>query len=135
MTPFLEKDEAYQYDWHACLKNGLARRLGGASRENIGTRLMTILRYIFFIFGLVLFANTGYAQEPSATPSHPAGAQIVTGEVLKIEGETYVIRDAFGKEVRLRVDQNSKIEGSPKVGDRIEAQVLEGGWASILSKR
>jgi exosome complex RNA-binding protein Csl4 len=96
---------------------------------------MTILRNILFIFGLVVFANTGYAQEPSATPAHPAGAQIVTGEVLKIEGETYVIRDAFGKEVRLRVDQNSKIEGSPKVGDRVEAKVLEGGWASILSKR
>jgi exosome complex RNA-binding protein Csl4 len=96
---------------------------------------MTILRNMVFIFGLVVSAHTGYTQEPSATPAHPAGAQIVTGEVLKIEGETYVIRDAFGKEVRLRVDQNSKIEGSPKVGDRIEAQVLEGGWASILSKR
>jgi hypothetical protein len=24
---FLKKDEAFQYDWHACLKNGLARRL------------------------------------------------------------------------------------------------------------
>ena len=53
---------------------------------------------------------------------------------LKIEGETYVIRDAFGKEVRLHVDQNSKIEGSPKVGDRIEAKVMEGGWASSISK-
>jgi hypothetical protein len=96
---------------------------------------MIIFRYIFFVFALVLFATTGYAQEPSATPSNPAGAQILTGQVLKIEGETYVIRDAFGKEVRLRVDQNSKIEGSPKVGDRIEAKVQEGGWASILSKR
>jgi hypothetical protein len=101
----------------------------------MGTQPMIILRIIFFVFGLVVFANTGYTQEPSATPANPAGAQVVTGEVLKIEGETYVIRDAFGKEVRLRVDQNSKIEGSPKVGDRIEAKVLEGGWASILSKR
>ena len=90
---------------------------------------------LFFALGLLLLAETSYAQQPSATPQNPAGAQTVSGEVLKIEGETYVIRDAFGKEVRLKVDQNSKIEGSPKVGDRVEAKVLEGGWASVLSKQ
>jgi hypothetical protein len=84
---------------------------------------------------LWLTANA-FAQEPGlpVTPLHPAGAQTISGEVLRIEGQTYVIRDAFGKEVRLRVDQNSKIEGSPKVGDRVEAKVMEGGWASSLSK-
>ena len=96
---------------------------------------MKTVRFLFLVFGLFLVAGTGYAQKPSATPSNPAGAQSVSGEVLKIEGETYIIRDAFGKEVRLHVDQNSKIEGSPKVGDRIEAKVLEGGWASSLSKQ
>jgi len=96
---------------------------------------MKTIRFLFFVLGLLLLAGTSYAQQPSATPQHPAGAQTVAGEVLKIEGETYVIRDAFGKEVRLHVDQNSKIEGSPKVGDRIEAKVLEGGWASSISKQ
>ena len=90
-------------------------------------------RSLLLLFGTLLFAMTAYAQQPT-TPLHPAGAQTISGELLKIEGETYVIRDAFGKEVRLRVDQNSKIEGSPKVGDRIEAKVMEGGWASSISK-
>jgi len=90
-------------------------------------------RSLLLLFGTLLFAMTTYAQEPT-TPLHPAGAQTISGELLKIEGETYVIRDAFGKEVHLRVDQNSKVEGSPKVGDRIEAKVLEGGWASSISK-
>jgi hypothetical protein len=96
---------------------------------------MKTIRFLVLMAGLLLFAGSSYAQQPSATPQNPAGAQTVSGEVLKIEGETYVIRDGFGKEVRLHVDQNSKIEGSPKVGDKIEAKVLEGGWASTLSKQ
>jgi hypothetical protein len=90
--------------------------------------------------GALMLGMNAYAQAPPvtappATAVNPAGAQTITGELLKIERETYVIRDGFGKEVRLRVDQNSKIEGSPKVGDRIEAKVLEGGWASSVSKQ
>jgi hypothetical protein len=91
----------------------------------------------FWVMLTILWLSvSAFAQDSvlPATPLHPAGAQTISGEVLKIEGQTYVIRDAFGKEVRLRVDQNSKIEGSPKVGDRIEAKVMEGGWASSLSK-
>lgn len=95
---------------------------------------MKTARSLFLLCGSLLVVVSTYAQEPSPTPLHPTGAQTVFGEVLKIEGATYVIRDAFGKDVRLRVDQNSKIEGSPKVGDRIEAKVLEGGWASSISK-
>jgi hypothetical protein len=97
---------------------------------------MNIYRSCFVMVSILWLSVSSFAQEPGlpATPLHPAGAQTVSGEVLKIEGQTYVIRDAFGKEVRLRVNQNSKIEGSPKVGDRIEAKVMEGGWASSLSK-
>ena len=95
---------------------------------------MMTTRSLLLLFGTLLFAMTTYAQQQPTTPLHPAGAQTISGELLKIEGETYVIRDAFGKEVRLHVDQNSKIEGSPKVGDRIEAKVMEGGWASSISK-
>lgn len=95
---------------------------------------------LLFLVGALMLGMNAYAQAPPgttppATALNPAGAQTITGELLKIEGETYVIRDGFGKEVRLRVDQNSKIEGSPKAGDRVEAKVLEGGWASSLSKQ
>ena len=95
---------------------------------------MMTTRSLLLLFGTLLFTVNTYAQQPSATPLHPVGAQTISGEVLRIEGDTYVIRDVFGKEVHLRVDQNSKIEGSPKVGDRIEAKVMEGGWASSISK-
>ena len=68
---------------------------------------MMTTRSLLLLFGTLLFAVNTYAQQPSTTPLHPVGAQSISGEVLKIEGETYVIRDAFGKEVHLRVDQNS----------------------------
>ena len=60
-------------------------------------------------------------------------ATSVTGEVLKIEGPNYVVRDSFDKEVRLRVSADTKIVGTPpKVGDRIEAKVTEGGQTTAI---
>ena len=47
------------------------------------------------------------------------------GEVLRVEGENYVIKGANGKEVRLHVDNTTKLDGTIKVGDKIEAQVTE----------
>jgi exosome complex RNA-binding protein Csl4 len=98
------------------------------------------MKMVFAAITLTVFLVTSmaYAAGPSpspATPAHPAGAQTVTGEVLKIEEDQYLIRDSFGKEVRLHVSQQSKIEGSPKVGDKIEARVLEGGLADTISKQ
>jgi len=47
------------------------------------------------------------------------------GEVLRVEGENYFIKGADGKEVRLHVDKTSQLDGTIKVGDKIEAQVTE----------
>jgi hypothetical protein len=58
------------------------------------------------------------------------GPQTVTGDLLKIEGESYVVHDLKGKEVRLHVDQTTKLEGGAfKTGDKVEAQVTEKGHA------
>ena len=67
-----------------------------------------------------------YAAEPMAAPG---GSQIVKGDLLKIDGEFYVVKDPSGKEVRLHVDKTSKLEGDFKAGDKIEAQASEKGHA------
>ena len=36
------------------------------------------------------------------------------GDVLKIDGEYYVVKDSTGKEVRLHVDKTSKLEKDPR---------------------
>ena len=55
------------------------------------------------------------------------------GEVLKMEGEFFVVRDASGKEVSLRVDKDTKMVDAVQVGDKIEAE-LQGDRASSIRK-
>ena len=66
-----------------------------------------------------------YAAEQMAAP----GSQAITGDLLRIDGEFYVVKDASGKEVRLHVDGTSKLEGTFKAGDKIEAQASDKGHA------
>lgn len=67
------------------------------------------------------------ADEPAA-----AGSQTVKGDLLKIEGEFYVVKDTAGKEVRLHVDKSTKLEGNIRTGDKIEAQATEKGHATSI---
>ena len=73
-------------------------------------------------FGMA--AMTYAADQPMA-----AGSQTIQGDLLKIEGEFYVVKDAAGQEVRLHVDKNTKLEGALKAGDKIEAQATDKGHA------
>jgi hypothetical protein len=72
-----------------------------------------------------------YAAEPLATPGEMAapGSQAIKGDLLRIDGEFYVVKDTSGKEVRLHVDGTSKLEGTFKAGDKIEAQASDKGHA------
>ena len=64
-----------------------------------------------------------------AAAKEASSAQTVSGEVLKIEGENYVVKDAMGKEVKLHVSPETKKDGDIKVGDKIEAQADATGHA------
>ena len=72
-----------------------------------------------------------YAAEQMAAPGEMAapGSQAVKGDLLRIDGEFYVVKDTSGKEVRLHVDGTSKLEGTFKAGDKIEAQASDKGHA------
>ena len=53
-------------------------------------------------------------------------ANVIKGEILRIEGENYFVKGQDGKEVRVHIDQTTKM-GDKKLGqgDRIEATVNE----------
>ena len=53
------------------------------------------------------------------------GIDTSKGEVLGVEGSNYLIQRFNGKEVRLHVDQTTKMMGHIGPGDRIEAKVGE----------
>jgi hypothetical protein len=65
----------------------------------------------------------------SASPS-----QTVRGEITKIDGHTYVVRDPAGKEVQLRVDANTMMMDGTQLreGDTITADITAKGQASYI---
>jgi hypothetical protein len=53
----------------------------------------------------------------------------IKGEVLRVEGDTYLVKGQDGKEVRLRTDNTTQKSGVISQGDRIEANVNEQNLA------
>jgi hypothetical protein len=55
----------------------------------------------------------------------------VKGEILRIDGENYVVREASGAEVRMHVDSSTEKRSSliPKVGEHVLAKVDAKGHA------
>ena len=72
--------------------------------------------------------------DPAVNPGQAQGFRIIQGEVLKMEGNTYLVRDETGNEVRLTVTKDSKIEKAFEVGDRIVAQVSDQGLVTLINK-
>ena len=84
-----------------------------------------------FVFAMILgagMASLSYAAGDMAAPS----TQTVNGDLLKIDREFYVVKDMAGKEVRLHVDKTSKLDGTFKAGDKVEAQATEKNHAASI---
>ena len=86
--------------------------------------------FVFALFLSVGMASLSFAADDTATPS----SQTVKGDLLKIDGEYYVVKDTAGKEVRLHVDKTSQLDGTFKAGDKIEAQATDKGHASSIKQ-
>jgi len=97
----------------------------------------TTVLVLTLVAGPAIFAvaedKTGIS-DPSVNPGQAQGFRIVQGEVLKMEGNTYLVRDETGKEIRLTVTKDSKIEKAFEVGDRIVAQVSDQGLVTLINK-
>ncbi len=87
--------------------------------------------FVPFMFTMILgvgVASLSFAAGDMAAP----GTQTVKGDLLKIDGEFYVVKDMSGKEIRLHVDKTSQLDGIFKAGDKIEAQATDKGHASSI---
>jgi hypothetical protein len=60
---------------------------------------------------------------------HRAGTKSVKGEILRIEGHNYVVREQDGKEVSLHADSTTQTTGDINQGYSIEAQVNDQNHA------
>ena len=85
------------------------------------------------MFAMILSAgmvSLSYAAGEMAAPS----TQTVNGDLLKIDGEFYVVKDMSGKEIRLHVDKTTTLEGTIKAGDKVEAQATEKNHAVAIKQ-
>jgi hypothetical protein len=96
------------------------------------------------VVSIGLVAGLETWQEAQSSSESPA-AKIVIGEVSQVEGEfrvtktpqgedtldivdkSYVVTDQAGRKVRLKLDNNTKIEQWVNPGDRIEAKISSKG--------
>ena len=69
-----------------------------------------------------------YAEQSKQASAPVSGT--IKGEVTRIEGLTYVVKDATGKEVSLLVTEDTKMDGPANVGE-IEAQAKDGKAKSL----
>lgn len=56
----------------------------------------------------------------------------VVGEIARMEGSSYWIKMADGREIKLNVTKDTKMEGHPILGDSIAAQLLPTGDADAI---
>ena len=77
-------------------------------------------------------------QPPAPTPgqhdSKPGVAwKTVGGTVKEIHGETYILEDYDGSQMKVHVGQGTKhLRGNKKVGDTIRAEITHGGFANSI---
>jgi hypothetical protein len=92
------------------------------------------------------------AQAETRSPSESPASKIVTGEVSKVEGEfqmakdrqgddtldivdkSYVITDQSGKEVRLELTNDTKVQNRVVPGDKVEAKVSSKGHTLSVTR-
>jgi exosome complex RNA-binding protein Csl4 len=111
------------------------RQIHISVKEKIMMQRYRLMLCTALVAGTTLIVGLATAADKAAeTIPITSGLQTVQGDVLKIEGDSYVVKDMTGKEIRLHVDKTTKLEGSFKAGDKIEAQVTEKGHALSITK-
>jgi len=98
-----------------------------------------ILGLVMAMSWLMLSSGVGLADDPmsnkeaSPTLKERIMKDAVKGELVNATGEHYVIREDGGKEVRVHVDNSTKMDKVMK-GDRVKAYITEKGHATTLQR-
>ena len=77
-----------------------------------------------FMFAMIIglaMISPSYAADLTESPTPKS----IKGDLLKIDGQFYVVKDMAGKQTRLHVDKTTVMEGAIKAGDKVEVQATE----------
>ena len=80
----------------------------------------------------IVRGTLGDQQQGAFSSAPQEGTQVVSGQVLALEGGAYVIEEFSGRERRLPLDENTRIDRPAHVGDHIEAYLDERGRATHI---
>jgi hypothetical protein len=89
------------------------------------------------------FGGDGHSEADSQSQGQKMGmksgsdsqdTESISGEILRVQGELYVVKDEKGKEVKLHVDHSTQKSGELKEGDKIEAEITTKGHAVSVKK-
>ena len=95
----------------------------------------SILPIVVFVFsGMIVSMAAADPAVPPKTNATANGSGVLQGQLLKIDGEVYVVKDARGEEVRLHVGKNTAIDARIKVGDKVDVQMGPDGQALTVLK-
>jgi hypothetical protein len=73
------------------------------------------------------------APKPGHHDTKPGPAwKTVGGTVKQINGDTYMVEDYEGNQVKLYVGQGTKQINKKKVGDTVRAEITRGGFANSI---
>jgi uncharacterized protein YdeI (BOF family) len=110
---------------------------------------LTILAIAIVTVGLIA---VGESRTEARSPSKHSVLKIVTGEVSKVEGEfqmskdrqgedtldivdtSYIITDQSGKEVRVELDDDTKVWKRVNPGDKVEAKISSEGHTLSVTR-
>ena len=65
--------------------------------------------------------------DPSKVRSDPSGPGTIVGQVLSIQGDTYIVRKPDGHEVVLKSTKATDVQSVINMGETVEAQVNVAG--------
>ncbi len=69
----------------------------------------------------------------AATPEKMPPA-VVEGEVVKMDRDSYLVKDRSGKEIKIQLDQRTTLEGNLQIGDKIIAHMEPQGYAHSIKR-
>ena len=81
--------------------------------------------------GTVKAAESMMDKEAKPTIGERLSKDTVKGTLMKIDGESYWIKDTDGKEIKLHVDLSTKRD-KIMVGDKVKAYVTDNGHTTTL---